>query len=36
MKQKFEVFEKFKLCKTEVENQIGKKIRYLRSDNDTQ
>ncbi|KAL0419201.1 UNVERIFIED_CONTAM: Retrovirus-related Pol polyprotein from transposon TNT 1-94 [Sesamum radiatum] len=31
--KKCEVFAKFKLWKAEVENQIGRKIKYLRSDN---
>ncbi|KAL0357994.1 UNVERIFIED_CONTAM: hypothetical protein Scaly_1485100 [Sesamum calycinum] len=35
-KQKYEVFPKFKLWKAEVENQIGRKIKYLRSDNGTE
>ena len=34
MKQKYEVFEKVKLWKDEVEKQMDRKIRYLRSDND--
>ncbi|CAL8118972.1 unnamed protein product [Prunus armeniaca] len=33
MKQKSEVFAKFKEWKTETENQTGRKIKYLRSDN---
>ncbi|TQD95075.1 hypothetical protein C1H46_019343 [Malus baccata] len=33
MKQKSEVFAKFKEWKTEAENQTGRKIKYLRSDN---
>ncbi|CAL2276446.1 unnamed protein product [Prunus armeniaca] len=33
MKQKFEVFAKFEEWKTETENQTGRKIKYLRSDN---
>ncbi|KAI5317980.1 hypothetical protein L3X38_037687 [Prunus dulcis] len=33
MKQKSEVFAKFKEWKTEIENQTGRKIKYLRSDN---
>ncbi|KAE8674175.1 hypothetical protein F3Y22_tig00111769pilonHSYRG00531 [Hibiscus syriacus] len=36
LKQKSEVFEKFKLWKREVENQIGRKIKCLRSDNGTE
>jgi len=36
MKQKSEVFDKFKLWKAEVENQTGRKIKYLRSDNGTE
>jgi transposase InsO family protein len=36
MKQKSEVFSKFKLWKAEVENQTGRKIKYLRSDNGTE
>jgi len=36
MQQKSEVFDKFKLWKAEVENQIGRKIKYLRSDNGTE
>ncbi|CAA7057310.1 unnamed protein product [Microthlaspi erraticum] len=35
LRQKSEVFEKFKIWKAEVENQIGRKVKYLRSDNDT-
>lgn len=34
MNHKFEVFSKFKLWKVEVENQKGRKIKYLRSDNE--
>ncbi|CAL2277303.1 unnamed protein product [Prunus armeniaca] len=33
MKQKSKVFAKFKEWKTETENQTGRKIKYLRSDN---
>ncbi|CAL2237677.1 unnamed protein product [Prunus armeniaca] len=33
MKQKSEVFAKFKEWKTETENQTGRKIKYLRSEN---
>jgi len=33
LKQKSEIFDKFKLWKAEVENQTGRKIKYLRSDN---
>ncbi|KAE8681319.1 hypothetical protein F3Y22_tig00111330pilonHSYRG00089 [Hibiscus syriacus] len=36
LKQKSEVFEKFKLWKAEVENQTGRKIKCLRSDNGTE
>ncbi|KAL0448238.1 UNVERIFIED_CONTAM: Retrovirus-related Pol polyprotein from transposon TNT 1-94 [Sesamum latifolium] len=36
LKQKSEVFAKFKLWKAEVENQISRKIKYLRSDNGTE
>ena len=36
MRHKLETFEKFKLWKTIVENQIGRKIKYLRSDNGTE
>ncbi|KAL0294146.1 UNVERIFIED_CONTAM: Retrovirus-related Pol polyprotein from transposon TNT 1-94 [Sesamum calycinum] len=36
LKQKFEVFAKFKLRKVEVENQTGRKIKYLRSENGTE
>ncbi|KAE8692022.1 hypothetical protein F3Y22_tig00110863pilonHSYRG00024 [Hibiscus syriacus] len=36
LKQKSEVFEKFKLWKGEVENQTGRKIKCLRSDNGTE
>ncbi|KAK4390531.1 Retrovirus-related Pol polyprotein from transposon TNT 1-94 [Sesamum angolense] len=36
LKQKSEVFAKFKLWKAEVENQTGRKIKYLRSDNGTE
>ena len=32
MKHKFESFEKFKLFKNEVQNQLGKNIKALRSD----
>jgi len=33
LKQKSEVFQKFKEWKTTVENQIGRKMKVLRSDN---
>ncbi|KAK8926176.1 hypothetical protein KSP39_PZI018366 [Platanthera zijinensis] len=33
LKHKSEVFEKFKIWKTKVEKQTGKKVKYLRSDN---
>ncbi|KAL0459208.1 UNVERIFIED_CONTAM: Retrovirus-related Pol polyprotein from transposon TNT 1-94 [Sesamum latifolium] len=36
LKQKSEVLAKFKLWKVEVENQTGRKIKYLRSDNGTE
>ncbi|KAL0297634.1 UNVERIFIED_CONTAM: Retrovirus-related Pol polyprotein from transposon TNT 1-94 [Sesamum radiatum] len=36
LKQKSEVFAKFKLWKAEVENQTGRKIKYLRSDTGTE
>ena len=36
MRYKFEVFAKFKLWKVEVENPIGRKIKYLRSNNGTE
>ncbi|KAL0360891.1 UNVERIFIED_CONTAM: hypothetical protein Sradi_3773600 [Sesamum radiatum] len=36
LKQKFELFAKFKLWKAEVENQTGRKIKFLRSDNGTE
>ena len=36
MKHKSEVFSKFKLWKAEVENQTGRKVKYLRSDNGTE
>ncbi|KAE8731263.1 hypothetical protein F3Y22_tig00002840pilonHSYRG00865 [Hibiscus syriacus] len=36
LKQKSEVFEKFKLWKAEVENQTGRKIKCLRSENGTE
>ncbi|KAL0373808.1 UNVERIFIED_CONTAM: Retrovirus-related Pol polyprotein from transposon TNT 1-94 [Sesamum radiatum] len=36
LKQKSEVFAKFKLWKAEVENQTGRKIKFLRSDNGTE
>ncbi|KAE8684024.1 hypothetical protein F3Y22_tig00111160pilonHSYRG00030 [Hibiscus syriacus] len=36
LKQKSEVFEKFKLWKAEVENQTGRKIKCLRSNNGTE
>ena len=32
MKRKFEAFEKFKEFKVEVENQLGKRIKAIRSD----
>ena len=32
MKQKFEAFEKYKEFKAEVENQLGKRIKAIRSD----
>ena len=32
MKHKFETFEKFKEFQSEVENQLNKKIKHLRSD----
>jgi len=34
LKQKFEVFQKFKKWKTMVENQTGRKVKVLRSDNE--
>ena len=34
MKQKSETFEKFKEFKVEVENQLGKHIKAIRSDHD--
>ena len=33
MREKFEVFDKSKEWKAMVKNQIGRKIRFLRSDN---
>ncbi|WCJ18000.1 Transposon Ty1-LR1 Gag-Pol polyprotein [Euphorbia peplus] len=36
LRQKSEVFAKFKLWKAEVENQTGRKIKYLRTDNGTE
>ena len=36
MRHKSEKFDKFKSWKTEVENQIGRKIKCLRSDNGTE
>ncbi|KAK8938897.1 hypothetical protein KSP39_PZI010824 [Platanthera zijinensis] len=33
LKHKFEVFEKFKVWKTTMEKQTGKRVKYLRSDN---
>jgi len=33
MREKSKVFAKFKEWKAEVENQTGRKIKYLRSDN---
>ncbi|KAL4304503.1 hypothetical protein GQ457_10G014750 [Hibiscus cannabinus] len=36
LKQKSEVFAKFKQWKAQVENQTGRKIKYLRSDNGTE
>jgi len=36
LKQKFEVFDKFKLWKAKVENQTSRKIKYLRSNNGTE
>ena len=35
MKNKYEAFAKFKICKAKVENQIGRKIKCLRIDNGT-
>ena len=34
MKHKFDVFAKFKLWKAEVENQTGRKVKYLRTVHD--
>jgi len=34
MNYKFEVFEKFKMWKTKVENQTSRKIRYFTFNND--
>ena len=36
MQHKSETFAKFKLWKAEVENQTGRKIKCLRSDNGTE
>lgn len=36
LKQKYEVFSKFKAWKAEVENQIGRKAKYVRSDDGTE
>ena len=36
LKQKSEVFTKFKQWKAEVKNQTGRKIKYLRLDNGTE
>ena len=36
IKQKFEIFATFKIWKAKVENLIGRKIKYLRSDNGTE
>ena len=36
LKQKSEVFAKFKQWKTEVKNQTWRKIKYLKSDNGTE
>ena len=36
MWHKLETFAKFKLWKAEVENQTGKKVKCLRTDNDTE
>ena len=36
MRHKSETFDKFKVWKTEVENQTGRKIKCLRSDNGTE
>ena len=36
LKQKSEVFTKFKLWKAKVENQTGRKIKYLTTDNGTE
>src|ERR1044072_5004268 len=36
MQHKSEVFAKFRMWKAEVENQTGRKIKYLRSDNGTE
>ena len=36
LKHKSEVFAKFRIWKAEVENQTGRKIKYLRYDNGTE
>jgi transposase InsO family protein len=36
IRHKSETFAKFKLWKAEVENQIGKKVKCLRTDNGTE
>ena len=36
MWHKSEMFAKFKLWKAEMENQTGKKVKYLRTDNGTE
>jgi transposase InsO family protein len=36
MRHKLETFAKFKLWKTKVENQTGKKVKCLRTDNGTE
>ena len=36
MRNKSETFDKFKLGKIEVENQTGRKIKCLKSDNGTE
>ena len=36
IRHKSETFAKFKLWKAEVENQTGKKVKCLRTDNDTE
>ena len=36
LKQKSDAFITFKIWKAQVENQVGKKVKYLRTDNETE